>query len=131
MEKYEILSFSYFLTLEDETNQLSHNIGKELPFYICNIPEERKSHLYCSGSLKSCMYEGPSVAVKQPGHDADYSPPSSTQVKNEWSYSSTPHVNLQIYVHLALAVHPLVLHLFPIRPLDNLHFLICVLSFLV
>ena len=33
MEKYEILSFSHFLTLEDKTDRSSHNVGKELPVY--------------------------------------------------------------------------------------------------
>jgi len=26
--------------------------------------------------------------VKRPGHEADSTPPSSTKVKNEWSYTS-------------------------------------------
>jgi hypothetical protein len=31
--------------------------------------------------------------VKRPGREADQSPPSSTEVKNEWSYNSTsPYV---------------------------------------
>jgi hypothetical protein len=32
--------------------------------------------------------------VKQPGHDVDHSPPSSDEVKNEWSYISTPPIRL-------------------------------------
>jgi len=28
-------------------------------------------------------------AVKRPGHEADHSPPSSAEVKNEWSHTST------------------------------------------
>jgi hypothetical protein len=28
------------------------------------------------------------VAGFQPGHEVDHSPPSSTEVKNEWSYTS-------------------------------------------
>jgi len=31
--------------------------------------------------------------VKRPGREADYSPPSSTEV-NAWSYTSTPPVRL-------------------------------------
>jgi len=31
-----------------------------------------------------------SPGVKQPGHKDDCSPPSSTKVKNMWSYTSTP-----------------------------------------
>jgi hypothetical protein len=30
------------------------------------------------------------VGVKRPGHAADHSPPSSAEVKNAWSYTSTP-----------------------------------------
>jgi hypothetical protein len=32
--------------------------------------------------------------VKRPGREADYSPPSSAEVKNEWSYTSTAPVRL-------------------------------------
>jgi hypothetical protein len=32
----------------------------------------------------------PSLGVKQPGREADHSPPSSAEVKNAWSYTSTP-----------------------------------------
>jgi hypothetical protein len=30
------------------------------------------------------------LGVKWPGHEADYSLPSSAKVKNEWSYTSIP-----------------------------------------
>ena len=30
--------------------------------------------------------------VKRPGRDVDYSPPSSAEVKNSWSYTSTSTV---------------------------------------
>jgi hypothetical protein len=36
-----------------------------------------------------------SLGIKQLGHEADHSPPSSAQVKNVWSYTSTPPVRLQ------------------------------------
>jgi hypothetical protein len=37
-------------------------------------------------------YEGLfSLEVKQPGHEADHTPPSSTEVKNAWSCTSTPN----------------------------------------
>ena len=32
--------------------------------------------------------------VKRPGHDVNHSPLSSNEVKNEWSYTSTPPVHL-------------------------------------
>jgi hypothetical protein len=31
-----------------------------------------------------------SLGVKQPGREANHSPPSSVEVKNSWSYTSTP-----------------------------------------
>jgi hypothetical protein len=34
--------------------------------------------------------EALSLGVKQPGHEADHSFPSSAEVKNVWSYTSTP-----------------------------------------
>jgi len=33
---------------------------------------------------------GSFAGVKQPGHEADHSPPSSAKVKNAWNYTSTP-----------------------------------------
>jgi hypothetical protein len=35
-----------------------------------------------------------SLGVKQPGREADHSPPSSAEIKNEWSYTSTPPLHL-------------------------------------
>jgi hypothetical protein len=32
------------------------------------------------------------LGVKQPKPEADHSLPSSSKVKHEWSYSSTPHM---------------------------------------
>jgi hypothetical protein len=37
-----------------------------------------------------------SLWVKRPGHEADHSPPTSAEVKNAWSYISTP-----LYVFMA------------------------------
>jgi hypothetical protein len=37
---------------------------------------------------------GSFLGVKRPGREADHSPPSSAEVKNEWSYTSTPPVRL-------------------------------------
>jgi hypothetical protein len=36
----------------------------------------------------------PSLEVKWPGHEAGHSPQSSAEVKNAWSYTSTPPVRL-------------------------------------
>jgi hypothetical protein len=53
-----------------------------------------------------------SLGIKRPGREADHSPPSSTGVKNAWSYTSTPQyvfiewylvkqLYIYLYVHLA------------------------------
>jgi hypothetical protein len=36
-----------------------------------------------------------SLGIKQPGHEADHSPPPSAEVKNVWSYTSTPPIRLR------------------------------------
>jgi hypothetical protein len=35
-----------------------------------------------------------SLGIKRPGREADHSPPSSAEVKNAWSYTSTPPICL-------------------------------------
>ena len=32
--------------------------------------------------------------MKRPEHQVDHSPPTETEVKNEWSYTSTPLISL-------------------------------------
>jgi hypothetical protein len=45
--------------------------------------------------LQSNVYEGIiSPGVKQPDREANHSPPSSADVKNTWSYTSSPLINL-------------------------------------
>jgi hypothetical protein len=39
-------------------------------------------------------YTGSFPRVQQLEHDVDYSPASSTKVKNKWSYTSTPPICL-------------------------------------
>jgi hypothetical protein len=36
----------------------------------------------------------PSLGVKRTGHEADHSSPYSAEVKNAWSYTSTPPIRL-------------------------------------
>ena len=44
--------------------------------------------------LASCLLDTGVLPwrIKQPGHDVDHSHPSSAEVKNEWSYTSAPHI---------------------------------------
>jgi hypothetical protein len=41
-----------------------------------------------------------SLGVKQGGHKADHSPPSSAEVNNAWNYTSTPHLPSRCDAHL-------------------------------
>jgi len=38
------------------------------------------------------------LGIKQLGHEADHSPPSSVKVKNAWSFTSTPPICLNCLV---------------------------------
>jgi hypothetical protein len=38
------------------------------------------------------VQEALSLGVKRPGHEADHIPSSSAEVKNTWSYTSTPPI---------------------------------------
>jgi hypothetical protein len=38
--------------------------------------------------------------VKQPGREADHSPPTSAEVKNAWSYTSTPQYTFMAWDNL-------------------------------
>jgi hypothetical protein len=38
-----------------------------------------------------------SLGVKRPGHEADHSPPSSAEVKNVWSYTSTSQYAFMVW----------------------------------
>jgi hypothetical protein len=41
------------------------------------------------------ILETPTLGVKRPGREADQSSPSSTEVKNAWSYTSTNPIHLR------------------------------------
>jgi hypothetical protein len=43
-----------------------------------------------------------SLGVKRPRREADHTPPSSTEVNNAWSYTSTP---LYVYMEWCLVKH--------------------------
>jgi hypothetical protein len=46
-----------------------------------------------------------SLSVKRPGREADHSPPSSTEVKNAWSYTLTPPIRSEKDVPAILTEH--------------------------
>jgi hypothetical protein len=54
----------------------------------------------------SCtMGTGSFPGVKQPGRGADHPPPSSAEVKKEYSYTSTPPLGLRVCYGVPLPLH--------------------------
>jgi hypothetical protein len=41
------------LIIEDGSDRVSRNVGKNYQSTLCNIPEERRFQIHCGGSLKS------------------------------------------------------------------------------
>ena len=67
--------------------------GVRIPSGARNYPLFRKPRqLWCPVCLLFIGYRGTYTGVKRPGGKVDLSPPSSAEVKNEWSYASTPPV---------------------------------------
>jgi hypothetical protein len=50
----------------------------------------RPDRIWISPNLLSSGYQSSSLGLKRPVCEADHSPPSSAEVKNAWSYTSTP-----------------------------------------
>ena len=55
---------------------------------------KRSNRLWGPPSLLLSGYYGRFVGIKRPERDVNHSPTSCAEVKNEWSYTSTP-----IYIH--------------------------------
>jgi len=60
--------------------------GVPVPTGVRNLSKTYRPAL---GSTRRPEYRGSSSGVRRPGREVDHSPPSSTEVKNEWSYTST------------------------------------------
>jgi hypothetical protein len=43
--------------------------------------------------------------IQRPGREADHSPPSSAEVRNEWSYTSNPPIYLHGMVRINLTIY--------------------------
>jgi len=77
-------------------------------FTIRNIIRQYRADLLSNAYRVGGSYPG----AKRPGREADHSTPSSAEVKNVWSYTSTPAVRLhdvvlnlahgQFYLYLGL-----------------------------
>jgi hypothetical protein len=69
--------------------------GQELGIFLCTTasrPALGTTHppiQWVPGAL--------SLGAKRPGHDANHSPPPSAEVKNAWSYTSTPRYALMAW----------------------------------
>ena len=67
------------------------NPGRDKRLYPQNVPPGYGG----APSTYSIGYRNPLPEAKRPGHEVDHSPPSSTKVQNEWSYTSTPSTCLR------------------------------------
>jgi hypothetical protein len=70
-----------------ETNRFSRHYSPE---------KEPRITVHRAIRMDSCLYDNSifSLGVMQPGREANHSPPSSAEVKNAWSYTSTPAIRL-------------------------------------
>jgi hypothetical protein len=55
-----------------------------------SIPGKGREGIFLFASSYQMGTEAFSLGVKRPGRESDHSPPSSAEVKNAWSYISTP-----------------------------------------
>jgi hypothetical protein len=60
----------------------------------CPILMDAKDTVKFSQSPIQSVPGALSLEIKRQGREADQSPPSSTEVKNTWSYTSTPPIPL-------------------------------------
>jgi hypothetical protein len=60
----------------------------------------------------------PALEVKRPGRESDHAPPSSAEVKNAWSYTSTPPIRLHGVV-LSSAQRQLYLYIYEFNNSNN------------
>jgi hypothetical protein len=66
-------------------------IHAEAPF----VPSKYPHKLCAPPSPLFSRYRFPFAGVRLPGYEGNHSPPSSAEVKNVWSYTSTPPICLQ------------------------------------
>jgi hypothetical protein len=58
--------------------------------HVIRLPEICVEDFFVLTTLPSSGYQGPSSEVKRSGREADHSSPYSAEVKNAWTYNSTP-----------------------------------------
>jgi hypothetical protein len=69
--------------------------GRGWEFFSSTPPPDRH---WGPLSLQSNGYKESFLGVKRPGRETDHSSPSSAEVKNAWSYTSTPPIRLHCVV---------------------------------
>jgi hypothetical protein len=79
------ISIVMHLCNAEETNNKIILLGARYLFLLQSIQTS-------SNINKTFIFQGHHW-IKQPGHAAGHSPPSTAKVNNEWSYTSTPHIN--------------------------------------
>jgi hypothetical protein len=66
--------------------------GQRFPFF-----KNRPEHLWRPFSLLFSGYRFCILGLKRPRPDVDRSPPSSAEVENKWSHTSTPHRPIRLH----------------------------------
>ena len=59
-----------------------------------SVHQNHPDWLHDQPSLLFSGCQGSFSWVKQVGHEVDHSPPSSSEVRNEWNFTFTPHICL-------------------------------------
>jgi hypothetical protein len=77
---------------DDRVFESRQGLGN-FPFTIAFIPALRSTQPPIQWVSEDLF-----LGVKWPGREADHSPPSSDEVKNAWSYTSTPPIRLHFVV---------------------------------
>jgi len=79
--------FRHLYNLKPSVNVLASKCTTKFQTHINPIPGPTQLPIqWVPGAL--------SLGVKRPRRKADHSPPSSTEVRNAWSYTSTPQIRL-------------------------------------
>jgi hypothetical protein len=96
------------------------NIGKEAN---STFRQELRIFLFITESRPALGPTQPPiqwVKVKRPGREAGHSPPSSEEVNNAWSYTSTPHTpswrGAQLKIHRDNLTFHLLITVFTLLP---------------
>jgi hypothetical protein len=90
---YDTIKLTWQVTI---SHQLLSNIllSRKVTMLLLKIPLTKVTHFFRHTSYPMCP-EPLSLGIKWPGRDTNNTPPSSAEVKNAWSYTSTPTIRLR------------------------------------